>query len=234
MPMWNPWRGCRKCSEGCLHCYIHKGDAKRGVDTGQIVRTKDFAKPVERLKSGLYRMKAGLVYTCFSTDFLVEEADAWRDDCWAMMKERSDCMFLFLTKRIERLADCLPADWGDGYANVAIGCTIENQRNADRKLPIFQQLPIRHRCITAQPLLERISLEPYLAGIERVLVGGESDRDARRKARRGRRRIAEVERPAPRPHRRRENLSRADAGALLPRAFRHRGRDDPDGSGVCR
>ena len=22
MPMWNPWRGCKKCSEGCLHCYI--------------------------------------------------------------------------------------------------------------------------------------------------------------------------------------------------------------------
>ena len=179
MPMWNPWRGCRRCSEGCLHCYIHKGDARRGVDTGQIVRTKDFAKPVERLQSGPYRMKAGLVYTCFSTDFLVEEADAWRDDCWAMMKQRADCMFLFLTKRIERLADCLPADWGDGYDNVAIGCTIENQRNADRKLPIFQQLPIRHRCITAQPLLERVDLEPYLAGMERVVVGGESDRDAR-------------------------------------------------------
>ena len=33
MAMWNLWRGCKKCSEGCLHCYIHKGDAKRGVDT---------------------------------------------------------------------------------------------------------------------------------------------------------------------------------------------------------
>ena len=41
MPMWNPWRGCKKCSEGCLHCYIHKGDAKRGVNTSMIVKTKD-------------------------------------------------------------------------------------------------------------------------------------------------------------------------------------------------
>ena len=81
MPMWNPWRGCRKCSEGCLHCYIHKGDAKRGVDTAQIVLTQDFAKPTQRLKSGPCKMKAGLVYTCFSTDFLIEEADAWRDEC---------------------------------------------------------------------------------------------------------------------------------------------------------
>lgn len=55
MPMWNPWRGCKKCSEGCLHCYIHKGDAKRGVDTGMIVKTKDFDKPTAQLKKGGYK-----------------------------------------------------------------------------------------------------------------------------------------------------------------------------------
>ena len=36
MAMWNPWRGCKKCSDGCHYCYIHKGDAMRGVDTGII------------------------------------------------------------------------------------------------------------------------------------------------------------------------------------------------------
>ena len=51
--MWNPWRGCKKCSDGCLYCYIHKGDAKRGVDTGIIEKTKDFAKPIEHLKNGI-------------------------------------------------------------------------------------------------------------------------------------------------------------------------------------
>lgn len=179
MPMWDPWRGCKKCSDGCLHCYIHKGDARRGVDTGEIVRTKDFYKPIEKLKNGNYRMKAGLVYLGFSTDFLIDEADEWRRECWAMIRERQDCRFLFLTKRIERLASCLPADWGEGYENVVVGCTVENQRNADRKLPLFQSLPIKHRCITAQPLLERVCMEPYLDGVERVVVGGESDRFAR-------------------------------------------------------
>ena len=70
MPMWNPWRGCRRCSEGYAHCYIHKGTAKRGVDTSEIVQTKDFYKPVEQLKKGGYKMKPGLVYLGFSTDFL--------------------------------------------------------------------------------------------------------------------------------------------------------------------
>ncbi len=179
MPMWNPWRGCRRCSEGCLHCYIHKGDAKRGVDTGAIIQTADFDKPVQKLKNGNYRMKSGLVYTCFSTDFLIEEADSWRAECWEMIKERQDCTFLFLTKRIERFMECLPEDWGDGYDNVVVCCTIENQKNADRKLTVFQTLPIKHKCITAQPLLERIDIEKYLDGIELVVVGGESDYYAR-------------------------------------------------------
>lgn len=179
MAMWNPWRGCKKCSEGCLHCYIHKGDAKRNVDTGTIVITKDFRKPVERLKNGSYKLKSGMVYLCFSTDFLVEEADQWRKECWSMIRERQDCTFLFLTKRIERFMACIPDDWGNGYENVAVGCTVENQKNTDLRLSIFQKLPIRHKCIIAQPLLEKINIEPYLDGVELVVAGGESDAQAR-------------------------------------------------------
>ncbi len=179
MAMWNPWRGCKKCSDGCLHCYIHKGDAKRGIDTGEIVKTKDFHKPAEKLKNGSYKMKSGTVYMCFSTDFFIEEADQWRDECWSMIKERQDCTFLFLTKRIERFADCIPDDWGEGYENVVVCCTVENQRNADKRLSLFKSLPIKHKCITAQPLLEKINIEPYLDNIELVVVGGESDKFAR-------------------------------------------------------
>ncbi len=179
MAIWNPWRGCKKCSEGCLHCYIHKGDARRGVNTNDIVKTKDFYKPVERLANGNHKMKAGMIYLCFSTDFLIEEADGCREECWRMIRERQDCTFLFLTKRIERFAGCVPDDWGDGYENVVVGCTVENQRNADRKLPVFASLPIKHKCITAQPLLEKIYIEPYLDDIELVVVGGESDCYAR-------------------------------------------------------
>ena len=179
MAMWNPWRGCKKCSDGCLHCYIHKGDFKRNVDTNDIVKTKDFYKPTEKLKNGNYKMKSGIVYLCFSTDFLIEEADAWRLSCWEMIKERQDCTFLFLTKRIDRFLNCIPNDWGDGYDNVVVGCTIENQKTADYKLSIFKDLPIKLKCITAQPLLENIDIEKYLDDIELVIVGGESDLNAR-------------------------------------------------------
>ena len=80
---------------------------------------------------------------------------------------------------LERFMDCIPEDWNDGYGNVVVCCTIENQKNADYRLGIFSKLPIKHRCITAQPLLEPINIEPYLDNIELVVAGGESDRFAR-------------------------------------------------------
>lgn len=179
MAIWNPWRGCKKCSDGCKFCYIHKGDAKRGLDTSNIIQTKDFYKPVERLKNGEYKMKSGLTYLCFQSDFLIEEADEWRKECWKMIKERSDCTFIFLTKRIERFEQCIPEDWGDGYENVVVSCTIENQKNVDKKLSVFAKLSIKHKNIVAQPLLEKIDIKQYLDDVELVVVGGESDKNAR-------------------------------------------------------
>ncbi|MDD3336017.1 MAG: DUF5131 family protein [Eubacteriales bacterium] len=180
MPMWNPWRGCHRFSEGCAHCYIHKGDSKRGVDTNEIVKTDHFFAPIEKNKSGAYKMKPDqLVYLCFSTDFLLQDADLWREECWAMIRERTDLRFLFLTKRIERFMDCVPSDWGDGYDNVIVGCTVENQIRAEERLPVFMRLPIKHKDIICQPMISAIDLSPYLEGVELVVVGGESDREAR-------------------------------------------------------
>ena len=180
MPMWDPWRGCHRYSEGCKYCYIHKGDAKRGRDTDDIVRTARFDAPVARLKNGEYKMKAGgLVYLCFSSDFLLEDADGWRGECWDMIRQRPDLHFLFLTKRITRFMDCVPPDWGEGWDNVTVGCTVENQSRADERLPGFLKMPIKHRNIILQPMLEETDLSGYLEGVELVVLGGESDRDAR-------------------------------------------------------
>ena len=120
-----------------------------------------------------------MIHLCFSSDFLLEEADSWRNACWDVIRERKDCTFLFLTKRIERFLECVPSDWKDGYDHVTVCCTIENQENADKKLSIFKRLPIKHKQIIAQPLLESIDIEAYLDGIEALVVGGESDKHAR-------------------------------------------------------
>lgn len=180
MAMWNPWRGCHKYSEGCKYCYIHKRDARCGVNTEKIIKTKGFDAPVQVKQDGTYRMKGGqLVYLCFSTDFLLEDADPWRGECWEMMRRRPDLHFLFLTKRIHRFLECVPLDWGQGYDNVTVGCTVENQECADARIPLFAQLPIKHKNIICQPLIGPVELGNCLNGMELVVAGGESDRSAR-------------------------------------------------------
>lgn len=180
MAMWNPWRGCHRHSEGCKFCYIHKGDSKRSVDTNKIVRTDNFYYPILKNKKGEYWIKSGqIVYLCFSTDFFIKEADKWRGECWSMIKERWDLTFIFLTKRIERFMKCIPDDWDEGYDNVVIGCTVENQDRADYRLSIFDTLPIKHKNIICQPLIERVDLTNHLKSVELVVVGGESDINAR-------------------------------------------------------
>lgn len=180
MAIWNPWRGCRRYSEGCKFCYIHKGDERRGIDTNIITKTSRFYTPIEKKKNGEYKMKLGqLIYLCFQSDFFIEDADPWRKECWEIIRERQDSHFLFLTKRIDRFYDCIPEDWGEGYDNVTVSCTIENQKNADSRLRFFETLPIKHKNIVCQPLIEAVDIKRYLNHIELVVAGGESDRNAR-------------------------------------------------------
>ena len=93
-----------------------------------------------------------------------------------MIRLRPDLRFLIITKRIDRFFVSLPEDWGEGYENVTIGCTCEDQLRADYRLPLFLKAPLRHRIIIAEPLLEEIDFTPYLEPdkIEEVSVGGES------------------------------------------------------------
>lgn len=178
---WNPWHGCHRVSEGCRNCYVYRIDGKHGRESGAVMLNSDFLLPLRQGRGG-WKIESGeRVYTCFSSDFLIEEADAWRGEVWKMMRRRSDLHFVFFTKRIERMERILPPDWGEGYENVTVGCTCENQARADERLPIFLSLPLMHRMIICEPLLAPIDLRPYLdrTKIESVAVGGESGDGAR-------------------------------------------------------
>ena len=176
---WVPWTGCYNISEGCTNCYFYGPHAKRyGQNT--IQKTDKFDWPIRKNAKGEYNIKGNkILATCFATDFFLPEADAWREEIWAMIKQRTDIEFLILTKRIDRFPVALPDDWGCGYEHVNIGCTVENQEAADYRLPLFLSYPMKRRFIACAPLLEAIDLTPYLDGVDHVTVGGETGREAR-------------------------------------------------------
>lgn len=173
---WNPWHGCKKFSEGCLNCYVYRIDERHGKDSSIILRNKDFNLPLCRTRKGGFKIPSGeTLYTCFSSDFFLEEADAWRKEAWKIIKYRFDLNFFIITKRILRVRENLPPDWGEGYPNVSIACTVENQKRADERLPEYLALPLQHRFIICEPLLQNIDLSAYLSPkINGLIAGGES------------------------------------------------------------
>ena len=181
MAKWNPWHGCHKISAGCRNCYVYRIDARHRKDSSVVTKTNDFDLPLRRTRAGTYKLIGDeTVYTCFSSDFFLEDADRWRAEAWRMIRARRDLRFFIVTKRVHRFHLCLPDDWGTGYENVAICCTVENHDRADFRLPVFLSEPIRHKSILCEPILEGIDLAPYLSGgIEEVTVGGESGANAR-------------------------------------------------------
>ncbi len=176
--MWNPWHGCHKCSPGCKNCYVFFLDKIRDKDSNVISKNKtNFNLPLKKDRSGNFKIASGSeVATCFTSDFFLEEADAWREEAWGIIKQRSDVYFLICTKRPERILESLPTDWGEGYENVILTVTCENQQMAERRLPIFLEIPSRRRFVFVAPILEKVSLDKFLESgkIDEVAVGGES------------------------------------------------------------
>ncbi|MCQ2246053.1 MAG: DUF5131 family protein, partial [Bacteroidaceae bacterium] len=89
-----------------------------------------------------------------STDFFVEEADEWREEAWRIIRQRPDIVFRLLTKRASRIKECLPLDWGEGYENVLLQVTTENQKRADERLSILLDIPAKHKGFMAAPFIE--------------------------------------------------------------------------------
>ena len=65
-------------------------DRMRDQDGSRIYRTKGgFRYPLSKDRQGRYKVKSGeMIRVCMTSDFFLEEADAWRDEAWAVMRRR--------------------------------------------------------------------------------------------------------------------------------------------------
>lgn len=148
----------------CMNCYVFYFDEKRDKNADIVTRNKtNFNLPLKKNRAGEYKIQSGReIATCFTSDFFIAEADEWRNEAWQIIKKRPDVDFLICTKRIERFNTCLPDDWGEGYDNVIIAVTCENQQKADERLPILLSIKAKRKCVFCSPILENIDLSPYL------------------------------------------------------------------------
>lgn len=178
--IWNTQHGCKKCSAGCQNCYMYFLDKMRGVGraSNDVYKLKtDFNFPLRKNRQGEYKVKPGeRLNVNMTSDTFIEESDEWRAEMWKIIKQRSDVIFWLLTKRPERFYSNLPSDWGDGYPNVVMNITCENQSMYNKRIPYLLDFPAKHKGLCLAPLLSDIDISYALQSgqIEEVSVGGEN------------------------------------------------------------
>lgn len=104
--------------------------------------------------------------------------DGHRDRLWELIRATHNLDWQLLTKRAPNIAKFLPPDWGDGYANVWLGVTVEDREHGLPRIEHLRNIPARVRFLSIEPLLEDLG-EIDLTGINWVIVGGESGHGAR-------------------------------------------------------
>lgn len=163
---WNPWQGCRKVSTGCKNCYMYREKKRYGQDGNNIHRSSD-----DTFYAPLKKLNGPLVFVCSWSDFFIEEADPWRDEAWDIIRQTPHLIYQILTKRPERIMQHLPADWGNGWPNVWLGVSVENDDYTHR-MDVLRDIPAALRFVSCEPLLGPITLN--LSGFDWVITGGES------------------------------------------------------------
>lgn len=184
----NPWIGCTKISAACDHCYAEAWDARglQGLPSrwgphAARTRTKTWGNPVKWQKKAKAEGVRYRVFCASLADIFDNHKSIlpeWRSEFWALIKACPDLDFLLLTKRPENICKMLPDDWGNGYPNVWLGCTVEDQKAAYRARHLIK-VPATVHFLSMEPLLSDVDLSGVIHGLEWVITGGENGKHYR-------------------------------------------------------
>lgn len=226
---WNPLAGCTWASEGCDRCYaaimarrldfMAQADIAAGRDPG---RKRKYIGITNKNKAGrimfngkvnldraalsepFYWSKPRKVFVNSMSDLFHKDVpDDFIWDVWRVMCRTPQHFYQVLTKRPERMAE-----WTQQYGafsdNVIAMTSVENQEQADIRIPHLLKVKARLRGLSCEPLLGAVDLTHLLVAtpcwrcgnldgeagrcycgvyiepeIHWVIVGGESGHGAR-------------------------------------------------------
>lgn len=214
----NPWIGCTKVSAACDNCYAEAWEARFGKSWGPHVRRRtspaNWRKPLAWDRAAAASGKRTRVFCASLADVFDNDrsiTSGWRGDLWHLIYRTPHLDWLLLTKRPQNIARYLRPEeygnlppWGDGWPNVWLGTTVENQTEADRRIPHLLATPAAVRFVSAEPLLGPVDMSriphhkiapnitiaqnaltglngngDYGPSLDWIIVGGESGRGAR-------------------------------------------------------
>ena len=174
---WNPVTGCTKISPGCRYCYAERM-ARRLHAMGQPNYAKGFEVSCHTHALGLplHWKRSQIVFVNSMSDLFHESVPRdFIERAFDVMARATWHQFQILTKRSKRLRDLAPGlSW---EPNIWMGVSVENSDYVHR-IDDLKQTNAQVKFLSLEPLLGPIP-QLMLAGIDWVIVGGESGPGAR-------------------------------------------------------
>jgi protein gp37 len=167
-----PWSlvdGCTPCSPGCDHCWsagmTHRfeGDKEDALTCSDGAFNGEIITHPERLSIPLRRRKP-TVYAVWNDFWHEYVVDDFQYRAFQIMQQSEQHTFLILTKR-PQIAAAFFREGKQGeelaFDNIYFGLTVCNQQEADKKIPVFLQVPGK-KFLNIEPMLEEIHISKWL------------------------------------------------------------------------
>lgn len=180
---WNIARGCTKVDSDCRFCYMYRDSMNNTrYDPLSVIKTKtvfDMPLRYKETRSAVWP-GAPLIFTCSLTDFFHTDIDPYRNEAWDIIRKCPHLIFQILTKRPERIMDCVPPDWANGWENVWLGTSV-GHIGAKERLWHMRNVDAYKKFISFEPLHSRLDFDNEDLGMimafDWVIIGGESGND---------------------------------------------------------
>jgi protein gp37 len=185
---WNPVTGCDRVSPGCDHCYAltlaarlkAMGSPKYQQDGDPRTSGPGFGvtlHPDELVAPRRWRRPRRVFVNSMSDLFHPRVPVEFIAEVFAMMAETPQHTYQVLTKRPKRARSVLRDLNSPPLRNVWVGVSVEDEERTDR-VAVLRETLAAVRFLSCEPLLGPLS-SLDLAGIDWVIVGGESGAEAR-------------------------------------------------------
>jgi protein gp37 len=178
---WNPVTGCTKISAGCDHCYAERFSERfRGSSGHPFEMGFDLTLRPERLDQPLRWRAPRMIFVNSMSDLFHKEVPREFIGRVCDTMERANWhTFQVLTKRSSLMRNFLRRRYADerGPLHMWFGVSVEDGSKKSR-IRHLQEAPAGVRFLSIEPLIGPIG-NVDLAGIDWVIVGGESGPGAR-------------------------------------------------------
>lgn len=176
----NPWIGCQAVSPGCDHCYAERLALKMGVAWGphehrRLASEAYWTQPHRWARQARETGIRKKVFCASMADVFDNAVPwPWREQLWGVIKDTTELDWLILTKRPENMAQMLPTNWRDGWDNVWLGISAEDQPRYDHRWPILRDTPAAIRFVSYEPALGALDIMGKASMLDWLICGGES------------------------------------------------------------